>query len=710
MKKAIATLLFILGLFSGATTARAGEVVLDSMAHAKQHFVYARQELQAMLDDKKPLSYERAIFLMENAYYAGGIDSVAFRKMLDYHVDNIQTIIQSNRNAKGYAGELNWLERVEDKKAAYEKALTNWAIFSYLTEMRVYSKDNKMFVHYPYAYSTEDPMGSLNWRATQVANLLDTKRGNCFALASLFKILSDRLGSDANLCTVPGHIYITHENEQGTRFNVELTSGSFPGTGTLMTLSYTTKEAIQNNISLRDLSLKQSVALCLLYLGKGYEAKFGVKGDDFSLRCAEQTLRYDSLNLNAVLQKAAVIEERLIQQGQSVAELQDQKDFKTYEALLAKLYRLGYREMPLEMKNIILAGYKRDTLPYVTRNHTPKTFSQNGVQGTRYASLSWGLFDEMHESKPVERYGNTLFDTKAGKIAAFAKAEVLYNQYNFDPVAFAWNVDPLAHKAPQSSPYAFCEGNPILYLDPDGRFKRNYNEQTLREHGLTKLDVQRFENIIQNMGQLIANNPQALDAIANSTGFSRERIQQDFAPGNGPNINIAHIGGGAKGNAGRGITFDPIMLKSLASIDANDREQLATQVLAFALTTGHEYVHFGDETTNGVRTGQWALLGGRLVPNSESYNGMTPDDPGSRPLGSQHWKRSITGHRGTDFEVMGFGVNVLYDNSGKGYLRKGEVPSNISKEGLPSVPTSLPSNVQGEKVLETLRVQWNSRS
>jgi RHS repeat-associated protein len=30
-------------------------------------------------------------------------------------------------------------------------------------------------------------------------------------------------------------------------------------------------------------------------------------------------------------------------------------------------------------------------------------------------------------------------------------------------------VDPLASKHPNQSPYLFCNGNPILYMDPDGR-------------------------------------------------------------------------------------------------------------------------------------------------------------------------------------------------------------------------------------------------
>ncbi len=71
--------------------------------------------------------------------------------------------------------------------------------------------------------------------------------------------------------------------------------------------------------------------------------------------------------------------------------------------------------MPLEMKNILMAGFQRDTLPYKTRNYTSQPFKKYGMENDRHASLLWGLFDEMHEAKPIEKFGNALLDTKTGK-------------------------------------------------------------------------------------------------------------------------------------------------------------------------------------------------------------------------------------------------------------------------------------------------------
>lgn len=270
--------------------------------------------------------------------------------------------------------------------------------------------------------------------------------------------------------SAPAHIYIRHGDDKGVRYNLELSNGIFPGDGTISTITYTPKAAIQNGIALRELNAKKSVALCLVYLAKGYEYKFGIKDDDFMLSCAEAALNYDSLNLNAMLLKAEVLETRLIAQQKDAKALHSQNDFKAYEQWITHIYDLGYREMPYEMKNIILKGWQRDSLgTFSTTNHKPQRIKHPYLTDTRYASVSWGKFDGEIRTKPLERFGNTVFDTKAKKIVSFLPDDVLYDNYNFDPAAFAWNVDPLAHKFPHQSPYSAMDNSPIWKNDPDGR-------------------------------------------------------------------------------------------------------------------------------------------------------------------------------------------------------------------------------------------------
>lgn len=442
----------------------------DTLAQAKSHFYQAKQELVNMLDGKITLNYELAITTIENAYLGNKIDLNYFNYSVDFHLKNIQSIIESNRDYSKQDFKRTLLETEEQKKEKYEKALANWAIFSYMTDTSFFVGKEKSFYNFPFEYSTNDPLGTIDWSNTQVYNLLANKKGNCFALVSLFKILSERLNSQAIICTAPGHIYIRHADQKGIYHNVELATRSFPGTGSMETLTYTTDEATKNGISLRELELKQSVALCLVYLAKGYEYKFNTRNDDFLLECAELALKYDSLNLNAMLLKAEVLEERLIAKNKTVALLQKDKNFLEYENYINKLFSLGYREMPMEMKNLVISRLRNEDAPYPVKDHTPKPNEHLGVKNDRYFTLSGGLFDEMMLTKPVEQYHRTHFDTKKKKISAFVPLDTTYNKYPIDLVVFAWQIDPLAAAQPGISPYVAFNNMPIIGRDDDGRF------------------------------------------------------------------------------------------------------------------------------------------------------------------------------------------------------------------------------------------------
>ncbi|PZF71592.1 hypothetical protein [Taibaiella soli] len=447
---------------------------LKSMASAdstaKSYFYVAKQHLEGMLAGKEQMSYEEAIYQIENAWWKGRLRHSTFKAALDFHVGNIERIIEGNTDSIYMNPKRSLLETVEEKRTNYKNALTNYAIYSYMTRKTTFGINGNLLRHHPYQYSYNDPFGTDDWTNTQVNQLLRKNTGNCFALASLFKIFSERLNSKASLCTAPGHIYIRHADEKGTKYNVELSSNqAFPGTGTLETLTYTPDEATKKGIALRELDLKQSIALCLVYLAKGYEYKFGVKDDPFMLACSETALQYDDHNLNAMLLKAEVMEHGLVKQNKTVAQLSAEKEFQDYQNWITHIFSYGYREMPYEMKNIMIKGWTRDTIITLSQqDHTPSRLKHATLKDTRYAGLSWGLFDEEIKTKPLERYGNTVFDTKKMKVVAFLKSDVLYNHYNFDPTVFALNVDPLAHKFPWQSPYSAMDNNPILKCDPTG--------------------------------------------------------------------------------------------------------------------------------------------------------------------------------------------------------------------------------------------------
>jgi len=449
-------------LLSGFATAHDSTDVRTGWYHA------ARQELARMLAGNAPLSYERALFCIENAFHSNGLDSLHYRHTLDRHTRHIRGLMEANRDAIPQRFRPGLSESMALQQNRYEKALANWAIFTYMTDTTYIGGQ---YAHLPFSYSFQDPLGTLDWTHTQVTALLSRGTGNCFALASLFRIFSERLDSEAALCTAPGHIYIRHADHKGIYYNVEAATRSFPGTGSIATLTYTSDEAISSGIALRALDTKQSVALCLVYLAKGYLYGQPAPDDTFAMDCAELALHYDSLCLSALLLKAEALENRLLRTPHSPDLQGDNKDFAALEFLTRRLYQLGYRQMPLSMKEIIIGRLRKDStaIRIGATDHTPRPFREISPEPIPYASLSWGRLEEMHADKPAERYGRTLFDTRSGTITGFAGDSVFFNDYFFDPVVFAWQIDPLAHKYPSLSPYHAFANNPILYVDEDGR-------------------------------------------------------------------------------------------------------------------------------------------------------------------------------------------------------------------------------------------------
>jgi len=465
MKRIVIFLFVVIMMLGVGVKAQDG---VSNVLMQKQGFYEARLELESMLAGDEPLDYERAVFVMENAYRGNSISYEAYENVLDFHTENIRLLAEANRDSVIDDLPKDMFETEEDKYARYEKLLFNWAIYHYMTDTTRLNQNEQEFLHLPYQYSYADPMGVLDWRNTQVLSLLENKAGNCYALVNLYMIFSKRLGTDARIGTAPGHMFVMHDGMDGREYFVELANGSFPGTGTIMTLSYSTLESVKEGIAMRELDEKRAVGMCLVYLGKGYEYKFETKIDGFIYDCAETALEYDELNLNAMLLKAKVLEERLWGTEKNVSQLQNENGFKEYEALIVSLYEKGYREMPLDMKNLIVKGLQKDDGGIILKDHTPRAFQTIDDENIRYATLSWGLFDEMHAQKDVEKYGRALLDTKTKKIVELVEHDVLYNAYPLDVGVFAMSVDPLTKGFPMLTPYQFASNTPIQAIDLEG--------------------------------------------------------------------------------------------------------------------------------------------------------------------------------------------------------------------------------------------------
>lgn len=433
---------------------------LKAQNKSNQHFRQAFEEITAMLEGKQPLDFERAVFITENAYRENSFQYEDFKSALDVHSGIIEQFIKANdkydwkqfvRGNMGIAPDMEI-----EAKERYRKALANWAIFTYLTDTLTVKLEGQHLLHLPYTYSNDDPFGTADWKNSQAMNLLETQNGNCYSLVTLFKIFSERFKSEANIVTAPQHIYIEHRDPKGNRFNVEVATRSFPNMGSIQTLTYTTREALLNDISMRKLDLKQSVGLSLVYLAKGYEYKNKLKDDEFILTCANTALQHDPKNLNALLLKAQVYEQRV---------MKNQMPSAPYEKMLAEFYKLGYRQMPDDMKEIILSKIQGRPSTVTPTEKTPNTFADIGEQ-SRTVTLSNGLFEEQHTPQMIVRYGQTIFDTEKSKIIKFLDED--NSSYQVDPVVFALSVDPLTKSFPMLTPYQFASNTPIMAIDLDG--------------------------------------------------------------------------------------------------------------------------------------------------------------------------------------------------------------------------------------------------
>ena len=498
MKKSF--ILFVLSTIIVATTLKASEKTDSS----KIYFENAFAELKSMLEGKTPPSFERAIFVSENPYWNNKYSYENFKEVIDNHLYFIEKLISANNksdtikfsahvmaNGKFKMDDIRYTEK--EKRELYLNDLKNWAIFKYITDTIVVYP----FYHSPFSYASNDPFGKKEWGNSQVLKLLASSgehKGNCFALTGFFKILSDRLNSGAKICTAPQHIYIQHQDTKGDFYNVELATAGHPGDGMIQTLTYTTNEAIMSGIALRDYNENQSIGLCLVNLAKSYEHKFNSKDDKFLLKCAELVLKHDSLNLNALLLKQQVLDEKVISYAlkhkiTDVNRLKSDKGIsETYAMLkahLSKLYNLGYRQMPLYMQQMILNGFSDENSGsvYAAKNASPfTTVKPKDEKDEQYWTLSHGAFQEVFEHKKLETYGHFTFNTEMKNISAIDTT----NQKGFiiDPVAFAYDFgarmydarlgifvspDPHEKKYPQWSPYSAFANNPINVIDVDGR-------------------------------------------------------------------------------------------------------------------------------------------------------------------------------------------------------------------------------------------------
>jgi len=297
------------------------------------NYLKAYSSISTMLTGKDSINFKQAVFITENAYFDNQLDKNIFDNAVKLNTSICKGIIAS--------GNIEYPEK--DK----EKATAQCAVFVFMTDSIPVNTNDRVVVHTPFQYNFDDFAGQKDWSDMFVSTLMVSKKGNCHSLPYLYKMIMDELGQPAYLSLAPNHIYIKAQNKRVGWYNIELTCGDFPTDAWLMASGYIHTDALRNGIYMDTLSQKQSVALCLVDLAQGYQAKFGIQDGSFILKCCETALTHFPKYINAMLLKAETLT-ALYKQSDKNSE-QGKRLFAQMNEIYSTIHQLGYRKMPPNM-------------------------------------------------------------------------------------------------------------------------------------------------------------------------------------------------------------------------------------------------------------------------------------------------------------------------------------------------------------------------
>lgn len=306
---------------------------VQGQQHAHANFFNAFSEIDSMLSSNSPVELKKAVFLTENAFYENQINKDAFDKTIRVYASICKGIITS--------GNIIYPEKDT------ENASAQCATFVFMTDsIPILAEEGTVF-HTLFEYNFDDFAEKKDWSNTFVSTLMETKKGNCHSLPYLYKLIMDEMGYESYLALAPNHIYIKAQNKKVGWYNIELTCGDFPTDAWYAASGYIHTDAIRNGIYMKPLSEKESVALCLVDLAQGYQAKFGIEDGSFILKCCDTALSHFPDYINALLLKVETLTALHKQKDPNSEE--SQQLFAQMNDSYTTIHKLGYRKMPQGM-------------------------------------------------------------------------------------------------------------------------------------------------------------------------------------------------------------------------------------------------------------------------------------------------------------------------------------------------------------------------
>lgn len=272
--KARRWIIFAVFLFISLQTVVAGK------EENRCYYHQAYSEITEMLEGKRSLSIKRAVFLAERAYLG----------KLDYEKDFCEPLKEGAEYLRKMIAVNHW----EKYKTAKQIALCNFFFYP------CSGNGQKEFC---YDFSNEYPKG--DWHYQLVSRTIRIHKGQCHSLPWAFKLFAEELGANVYIAHAPGHCFIMYKDEDNLFpedwVNVEVTSHQYQPTFWIKKHFAISDTAISIGTYLTPITDTQTIACQLADLAFVYSRKYGY--DDFTLKCAETSIKYYSMNPNAIIIK-----------------------------------------------------------------------------------------------------------------------------------------------------------------------------------------------------------------------------------------------------------------------------------------------------------------------------------------------------------------------------------------------------------------------
>lgn len=107
----------------------------------------------------------------------------------------------------------------------------------------------------------------------------------------------------------------------------------------------------------------------------------------------------------------------------------------------------------------------------VGATHAQAVFRKYGFN-KKPLTLSKGKYNEFFTNDEVVQIGTVRFNTRTNKVIQLLEEDTTKTNYLSDRSSIWYSVDPLAEKFPNYSPYVYCKDNPVIYVDPDGKWPK----------------------------------------------------------------------------------------------------------------------------------------------------------------------------------------------------------------------------------------------